>query len=80
MMNHFTQDELTLMSIYNEAGTRQGLIASLAAMRGELAEDETELRAMTDSAIRKLNAISDAEYAALDLYPDFGEMEGDDAE
>lgn len=80
MMIHFTQDELTLMSIYNDTGTRQGLIASLTAMRGELAEDETELRDMTDSAIRKLNAVSDAEYADLDLYPDFGEMEGDDAE
>lgn len=79
-MNHFTQDELTLMSIYNETGTRLGLIASLTAMRGELDEDETELRTMTDSAIRKLNAISDAEYAALDLYPDFGEMEGNNAE
>ena len=79
-MNHFTQDEMTLMSIYNETGTRQGLIASLTAMRGELDEDETELRDMTDSAIRKLNSISDAEYATLDLYPDFGETEGDDAE
>lgn len=80
MMNHFTQDELTLMSIYNDTGTRQGLIASLTAMRGELAEDETELRDMTDSAIRKLGAISDQEYEALDLYPDFGETEDDNAE
>lgn len=80
MMNHFTQDELTLMSFYNVTGTRQGLIASLTAMRGELAEDETELRDMTDSAIRKLGAISDQEYTALDLYLDFGEMEGADAE
>ncbi len=80
MMIHFTQDELTLMSIYNGTGTRQGLITSLTAMRGELAEDETELRDMTDSAICKLNAVSDAEYATLDLYPDFGEVEGDDAE
>lgn len=79
-MNHFTQDELTLMSIYNDSGTRQGLISTLTAMRGELAGDEAELRDMTDSAIRKLKAISDAEYAALDLYPDFGEMEGADAE
>lgn len=80
MMNHFTQDELTLMSIYNDTGTRQGLIASLTAMRDELAEDEAELRNMTDSAIRKLGAISDEKYAALDLFPDFGEMEDDNAE
>ena len=80
MMIHFTQDEMTLMSIYNDTGTRQGLLAAITAMRGELAEDETELRDMTDSAIRKLNEASDAEYAALDLYPDFGGMEGDDAE
>ena len=31
-MNDFTQDELTLMSIYNGSGTRQGLIDEMTAM------------------------------------------------
>lgn len=70
-MNNFTHDELNLMSIYNSTGTRGGLIRELRDMRGYLADDETELLALTDSAIGKLEAISDAEYAALDLFPDF---------
>ena len=33
---HFTHDEVSLMSIYNAAGTREGLIAALTEMRGYL--------------------------------------------
>ena len=69
-MNDFTQDELTRMSIYNSAGTRQGLIDSLIDMRRYLAADEAELRKLTDSAISKLKGIGDSTYAALDLFPE----------
>ena len=44
---------------------------SLREMRGELAPEETELRELTDSALGKLQAMSDAEFAELELYPDF---------
>lgn len=70
-MNNFTQDELNLMSIYNASGTRDGLLRELQEMRGYLAADEAELRALTDSAIEKLEAISNEEYAGLDLFPEF---------
>lgn len=70
-MNNFTQDELYLMSIYNASGTRDGLLRELREMRGYLAADEAELRALTDSAVEKLEAISDEEYAGLDLFPEF---------
>jgi hypothetical protein len=33
--------------------------------------DETELLALTDSALEKLRRMSDEEYAKLDLFPDF---------
>lgn len=72
-MNDFTHDELTLMSIYNSSGTRKGLIASLTEMRGHLDSDEKELLELTDSAIGKLNGISDEQYAELDLFPEFDE-------
>ena len=72
-MNDFTQDELTLMSIYNGSGTRQGLIDEMTSMRAYLDADEAELRTLTDSAIKKLGAITDKEYAALELIPDFEE-------
>ncbi len=68
-MNNFTQDELNLMSIYNASGTREGLLRELREMRGYLAADEAELRILTDSAVEKLEAISDEEYAVLDLFP-----------
>ena len=42
-------------------------------MRGELSPEETELRELTDSALMKLRAMSDAEFAELELYPDFDE-------
>lgn len=66
----FTNDEINLMCIYN-TGTREGLIAELVQMRGYLGAEETELLALTDSALEKLRNISDSEYAELDLFPDF---------
>ena len=69
-MKHFTYEEMELMSIY-DPGTREGLIANLEKMRGFLEPDEDELWELTDSALAKLRGITDAEYAALDLTPDF---------
>ena len=75
---NITFDEQQLMSLYNP-GTREGLITALTEMRGYLAADEAELRELTDSTIAKLNGMSDAEYEALDLFPDF-DKEDTDAE
>ena len=69
---NITFDKQQLMSLYNP-GTREGLIAALTEMRGYLAADEVELRELTDSAIAKLNGMTDAEFDALDLFPDFQE-------
>ena len=71
-MNNFTFEEMNLMSIYkSEDGTRQGLIESLVEMRGYLAADEKELLALTDVAVEKLAAMTDEEFAGLELYLDF---------
>ena len=69
-MGNFTFEEMNLMCIYN-TGSRTGLIDSLREMRGELSPEETELRELTDSALGKLQTMSDAEFAELELYPDF---------
>ena len=69
-MNDFTFEEQQLMSIYNP-GTRLGLIHALLEMRTCLDKDEQELKELTDSAIAKLNAMTDVEFDALDLVPDF---------
>ena len=66
---NITYEEQQLMSIYN-TGTRMGLLEALANMRPYLDKDETELRDLTDSAIDKLNTMTDAEYETLNLFPD----------
>ena len=73
MMN-FSNDEINLMCIY-DTGDRMGTLNALRDMKKELSEDETELRAMTDSAISKLEAMTDADYGKLELYPDFDDEE-----
>ena len=76
-MKNFTHDEINLTAIYN-TGSREGTIKALAYMRGYLEQDEQELRTLTDSTVSKLEAFSDADYEALDLYPEFGEDEASD--
>ena len=71
-MGTFTFEETNLLCIYN-TGSRAGLIEALTEMRGELSPEEVELRELTDSALMKLRAMSDAEFAELELYPDFDE-------
>ena len=70
MKENFKFEEQQLMSIYNP-GTRLGLIHALVEMRTYLDMDEKELKDLTDSAISKLNGITDAEFRKLDLIPDF---------
>ena len=71
-MNNFTFEETNLLCIYNTA-SRTGLIDALTEMRGELSPEEAELRELTDSALGKLQAMNDTEFAELELYPDFDE-------
>ena len=73
MNTNITFEERQLMSLYNASGTREGLIAELKEMRGYLEEDETDLRDLTDSALGKLEKMTDTEYEGLDLFPDFEE-------
>ena len=70
-MIELTFEEKNLLVIYNSAGTREGLIAALEDMRGYLEPDESELRELTDSALGKLRRMTDADFEAVDLYPDF---------
>ena len=72
----FTNDELNLMCIY-DTGSRTGLLEALATMKEVLELEEVELREMTDSVIDKLSAMSDAEYAELELFPDFDKEDAD---
>ena len=66
----FTYEEQQLISLYNTSGTRNGLIAELNEMKSYLTKGESDLVALTDSAIQKLSAMDDTAFAALDLTPD----------
>ncbi len=65
-----TYEEQQLMAIYN-TGTRMGLLEALNDMQQYLTKEDRELNDLTASAIRKLQEMSDDEYEALDLVPDF---------
>ena len=79
-----TYDEQQLMAIFN-TGTREGTITAIQDMRGDrtgsisalqdmrryLEADEIKLMALTNSTLKKLTAMTDAEFDALDLMPDF---------
>ena len=69
-MGNFTFEEMNLMCIHN-TGSREGPSHSLREMRGELSPEETELRELTDSALTKHCAMTDEDFAQLELYPDF---------
>ncbi len=69
-MTAVTYDEQQLIAIHN-AGTRTETVSALKEMREYISAEETELKAITDSAISRLEEMTDEEYAQLDLIPDF---------
>ena len=59
------------MCIYN-TGSHTRLIEALTEMCGKLSPEETELMGPTDSStLGKLQAMSDAEFAELELFPGY---------
>lgn len=72
MIHPISYYEQQLLAIYN-TGTRLGTMQALSEMRTYLEDDEQELKKLTDSAIAKLNAMTDDEFEGLDLVPDFME-------
>ena len=72
----FTYDEMQLMALYNR-GTREATIAALTEMKGYLDADDADLKVITDSTLDKLGKITDEDFAALDLTPDFSDEDGE---
>lgn len=70
MNTTITYEEQQLMALYTGTGTRASLIAELTQIRGYLGDEDGDLRALTDSAIGKLEIMTDEDYVALDLFPD----------
>ena len=67
---NFSYEEINLMALYN-TGSRERLIEVLTEMKTYLTLSEAELRDLTDGTLDKLAGMTDAEFYALELYPDF---------
>lgn len=63
-MPQWTTDETTLIYLHH-AGTRQHTLANLHALLQALDEDEAALAQMIQSAMEKLQVVSDSEYDQL---------------
>lgn len=64
---HFTHDEVSLMSIYNAAGTREGLIAALTEMRGYEIMSANTARKGRQSMENNLTYTRNGDYMIPDL-------------
>lgn len=64
-MNDLNYDE-NVMAVLYRRDTREQTIAALEEMKGMLKEDEQELLELTESTIRKLWAMSDEDFDAMD--------------
>ena len=65
----FTDDECMLMMLYSP-GKRPWLIEEIKTMQKSLTGRDRNMRSWTASLLAKLAEMTDAEYEALDLYPD----------
>ena len=75
----FTNDEMALMCIF-DVTDRQRLIQTLTDIQNTLAMEEFLLFDLIGSTRKKLLFLSDEEFAALDLHPDFDWDTNDDYE
>ncbi|MHB8130811.1 MAG: transposon-transfer assisting family protein [Mobilitalea sp.] len=69
-MSQLTFEEANLVCIY-VADTKQEVLLSLSQMKEHLETEEVELGKLTESTIMKLKQMSDEEFKALELFPDF---------
>lgn len=60
-MTRFTQEEINLICIY-DTGNRKGAIYELRNMMRYLMPDESDLKAAAESAVCKLEEMTDADY------------------
>ncbi len=63
-MIHFTDDELTLISLY-DPGSRNGVIREIRSMMTCLQPDETELKGLAEETLRKLGRVTDEAYDGI---------------
>ena len=75
MYELFTIEEVNLMCIF-DTSSRDALVAEITAAISDF--DEPELVEIAENIIAKLANISDADFAALELYPEYEDYETED--
>jgi hypothetical protein len=68
----FTVEEVNLMCIFDTSG-RDALIASLTAAVPDF--DEPELAEIAENVLVKLSRMSDEDFGALELYPEYDDYD-----
>lgn len=69
MKNDLTLDERMMILLYSP-GSKPGLVSKLHEIQGCLTPDETELMALSQRVLTKVEAMTDEEFQTLDLMPD----------
>ena len=77
MDSPLTCEEKQVLALYNSDYSRSELMSELREVRIYLEAEDSEMLKLLDSALAKLDAMTDADYAALDLYPDFDPEDAD---
>ena len=72
MFEQFNIEEVNLMCVF-DTSSRDALIAELAAALPSF--DEPGLAEIAENVLRKLQAMSNADYAALELYPEYDDYD-----
>ena len=77
MDSPLTFEEKQVLALCNSDYSRSELISELREVRIYLETEDSEMLKLLDSALAKLDAMTDADYTALDLYPDFDPEDAD---
>ena len=70
MEKNLTLDERMMILLYSP-GTKPGLVSKLHEIQRCLTPEETELMALTQRVLTKVDAMSNTEFAELRLFTDF---------
>jgi hypothetical protein len=74
----FTVEEVNLMCIF-DTSSRKRLISDISAAIGDFdagdPQSDAEIREIAENTLSKLNAMSDTEFAALELCPEYSDKD-----
>ena len=74
MSEHFTVEEINMICIFDTSG-KDALTTELTAAIPEF--DEPELIEIAENVLCKLGKMTDAEFTALELYPEYNDYESE---